>query len=282
MYSGVLRLDSSITKRFLVLFCSLALFSQSLAADNGAAADTQLCPASFINNQPKAITGDTQDKRVYISSDSAKVDSESVTLFEGSVKAKQANRTLEADRVQYDRNTEDLDAQGNVIFSTEQIKVTGDEIHFNLGSNQGTVDNAQYFTGAVNGRGDADKITLHSKTSIELDEASFTTCPADSEAWALRATTISLDNQSQQGTANNVVLEVADIPVLYLPYIRFPLGDVRMSGFLFPGLGVSNKHGTEISLPYYWNIAPNVDATITPHTMSKRGVMLETEFRYLT
>ena len=283
MYSGVLSLDCSISKGFLILFCSLACLGQSLAVDNGATEDdTQLCPASFIDSQPKPITGDLQDKRIYISSDSAKVDSEAVTLFEGSVKAKQANRILEADSVRYDRGTEELDAQGNIVFSTEQIKITGDAVHLNMGTEQGTIDNAQYFTGSVNGRGISEKITIHSKTKVELETASYTTCPPDSEAWALRANTITLDNESRQGTADNVVLEVANVPIFYLPYIRFPIGDERMSGFLYPGFGISSSHGTEISLPYYWNIAPSMDATITPRNMSKRGVMLETEFRYLT
>jgi LPS-assembly protein len=271
-------LDNSITKFFFCLSCSLALYSQAAAAEN----DTRLCPAEFLANQPRPIPVDTNDKRVYISSDSAKVDSESVTIFEGKVKAKQANRTLEADTVRYDRSSENLDAKGSIIFSTDQIKITGDAIHLNLGTEQGTVDNAQYFTGRVNGRGDAEQLIIKSKNEVELDQASFTTCPSEAEAWALRANTINLNNDTHQGTADNVLLEVANIPVLYLPYIRFPIGEQRMSGFLYPGFGTSNRHGTEVSIPYYWNIAPNMDATINPIYMSKRGVLLETEFRYLT
>ena len=99
MHSGVLSLDSSITIRFLFLVCSLftlgAICGKSFAAED----NSQLCPASFLANQPQPIVGDTQDKRVYISSDSAKVDSEAVTLFEGNVKAKQGNKILEADSV---------------------------------------------------------------------------------------------------------------------------------------------------------------------------------------
>lgn len=278
MHSGMLSLDNSIKRLFLIFFCPLALLNQPLSAEE----NSQLCPASFIENQPKPIIADTKDERIHVSADSAKVDSEAVTLFEGSVRAQQANRILEADSLRYDRRNENVDAEGNIIFSTSEVKITGDAIHLNLGTEQGTVENAHYFTGSVNGRGIAEKLNIHSKTHISLDEASFTTCPPEAEAWALRADRIDLDNQSRQGTADNVVLEIADIPVLYLPYIRFPIGDERMSGLLYPGIGTSSRHGTEISIPYYWNIAPNMDATITPHTMSKRGVMLETEFRYLT
>jgi LPS-assembly protein len=274
----VLSLDNSLSKYILLVLSSLALNNPLLAAEDS----SQLCPANFLANQPKPIPRETEDERVYISSDSATVDSESVTVFEGSVKAKQANRILEADIVRYDRISEDVDATGNIAFSTDEIRITGDAIHLNLEREQGTVDNAQYFTSSVNGRGIADKITLISKTEVELDQASFTTCPPEGEAWALRADTINLNNQTRQGTADNVLLEIAHMPVLYLPYIRFPIGDERMSGFLYPGFGTSNRHGTEVSLPYYWNIAPNMDATINPNYMSKRGVLLETEFRYLT
>jgi LPS-assembly protein len=274
----MLSLDNSIIKIILSIFCSLAIVSQVFAADD----DSALCPADFLANQPKPVAVDTKDERVYISSDSATVDSESVTVFEGKVTAKQANRILEADSVRYDRTSENVDAQGNIVFSTEQIKIMGDSIHLNLQNEQGTVNNAQYFTGSVNGRGVADKITIQSKDRVALDNASFTTCPPNAEAWALRADKINLDNETRQGTADNVVLEVADVPILYLPYIRFPIGEERMSGFLYPGLSSSSRHGTEISVPYYWNIAPNMDATINPNIMSKRGVLLETQFRYLT
>lgn len=274
----MLSLDNSIKTILLLSACSLVLLHRPLAAEDS----LQLCPASFIENQPKPISADSKDKRIYVSSDSATVDSEAVTVFKGSVKAQQANRIIEADSLHYDRRTENVEAKGNIVFSTSEVKITGDAIHLNLATEQGSVDNAQYFTGSVNGRGAAEKLSIHSKSQISLDKASFTTCPPEAEAWALRADSINLDNESRQGTADNVVLEIADIPVLYFPYIRFPIGEERLSGFLYPGLGSSSRHGTEISIPYYWNIAPQMDATFTPHSMSKRGIMLETEFRYLT
>jgi LPS-assembly protein len=277
VHSGIWSLDDSAAKLLTGLLFSLVLVNPLQAKDY----NSELCPASFLENQPKPIPVKSGDNRVYISSDSARVDSESVTQFEGKVRAKQANRILEADSVRYDRRTEQLDATGNIIFTTDEIKVTGDAIHLNLNREQGTVENAEYFTGEVNGRGDAEKITIHSKTRVELDKASFTTCPPENEAWALRADEINLDRQSQQGSAEKVILELGSVPVFYLPYIRFPIGEERLSGFLYPAIKDSNRHGFEVTMPYYWNIAPDKDATITPHSMSKRGLMLETEFRYL-
>jgi len=266
------------------LLCTV-LFPASLYAEEPSPqpkADDGLCPAEFIASQPKPIEGDKSDKRVYISADKAHVDSESVTYFEGTVKARQADRILEAEKVRYDRNTEQIDAEGKITYATSGMKVTGESAKFNLENNQGEVKNAQYFTGSVNGRGEAEVISIKSKHRVELDSASYTTCPPGDEAWALRANAIKLDNEKRQGTASNVVLEVANIPVFYLPYIRFPIGEERMSGLLYPGLGQSDRHGTSFSLPYYWNIAPHFDATITPTNMTKRGISLETELRYLT
>jgi len=244
--------------------------------------DPKLCPTDFISNQPKFISSNTTDQRIHITADSARVDSDAVTYFEGTVRAQQANRLLEADRVRYDRNTEDVLATGNIVYSTINSRLTGDSLEFNLNTTQGKLHNAHYFTGTVNGRGKAETIEIKSKTLLELNSATYTTCPPDSEAWALDSSSIMLNNESHQGSATNVVIKVASIPIFYFPYFRFPISEERLSGILFPGLAVSNKHGTEISIPYYWNIAPNMDATITFRNMTRRGLMLENEFRYLT
>jgi len=244
------------------------------------AQEEDLCPPS---SRPIIVQaeGGTQDKRTHISADEAKIDSENLTTFTGNVKAVQSNKQLTADNVTYDRRTEEFEATGNVIFTTGVLQFQGDSASVNLLTNQGLIKNTKYFTGTVNGRGSATQIVLENKDRLVLEDASYTTCPPEAEAWKLSADKITLDNSTRQGTANSMVLEVSDIPIFYLPYIRFPIGEERMSGFLFPGFGVSSKHGTEINIPYYWNIAPAMDATITPHIMTDRGLMLETEFRYL-
>ncbi len=243
-------------------------------------AEPGLCPDDLLKNQQLSQSKNT-DKRIHISSDSATVSEQGQTAFFGNVTAQQADRLLKADNVLYDRATGELNVSGNLEFTTNEFKVSGDSAQFNTQTNQGKVTNARYYTGAVNGRGEAGTIVLHSKTELELNAAHYTTCPPGDEAWLLRADNISLNKQTQQGTASNVVLEVANVPIFYFPYIRFPIGDQRLSGFLYPGFGESDQHGTEVSIPYYWNIAPHMDATITPHNLSKRGLMLETQFRYL-
>jgi len=223
-----------------------------------------------------------KDDSTHIDADSATVDSQSVTQFSGEVVIRQRDKQLTADKVIYDRHKQELDAQGNIVFTSGEVQFRGDTAHVNLGTSQGTIENTDYQTSAVNGRGKAKLIRLESQDRFSMEQASYTTCPRDHVAWQLRADKIEINNENHQGTARNMVLEVAHVPVLYLPYIRFPVGDERLSGFLYPAITVSESSGTEISIPYYWNIAPNMDATITPHNMSKRGLMLENQFRYLT
>ena len=241
-----------------------------------------LCPPGYRLEIPKPDTATIQDKNMHVDADSATVDSQAVTRFTGSVVIRQSGKQLTADQVTYDNRSELLNAQGNIVFTTGEIQLKGDNAQLNLGTNTGEINDADYQTGTVNGRGKAKVIHLKSKTEVSMDQATYTTCPRDNVVWRLRADEINLNNENHQGTAKSTVLEVAHVPVLYLPYIRFPIGDDRMSGFLYPAISVSQSNGTELAIPYYWNIAPNMDATITPHNMSKRGLMLENEFRYLT
>jgi LPS-assembly protein len=270
--------------RRLHRFCCLYLFAFSAVAVAQESVDQTdvLCPPGYKLQIPKPDKATLQDPRIHIDADSATVDSQAVTHFSGSVVIHQADKQLRADQVTFNRNNNQLDAQGNIVFTTGEIQVKGDQAHFNTQTNQGKVDNADYQTGTVNGRGKAKAINVESKTKLNLEDATYTTCPRDHVAWQLRADKIDLNNENHQGTAKSVVLDIGHVPVLYLPYLRFPIGDDRMSGFLYPAISVSQSSGTEIATPYYLNIAPNMDATITPHNMSKRGLMLENEFRYLT
>ena len=262
--------------------CLLSISTTLIAAG----VNPELCPSGFINNESTFIPTTTNDQRVFISADSASVDSDAVTVFEGTVRAQQANRLLEADYVRYDRNTEAITAKGNIVYSvvtpTINTKLSGDTIEYNVITSKGTVHNTEYFTGSVNGRGRAQTIHIKSDKEFEMDSATYTTCPPDDQSWELYGSNISIDNESRQGSATNVVVSVASVPVFYFPYLRFPIGEQRLSGLLYPGITVSNRHGTEISIPYYWNIAPNLDTTITLRNMTRRGLMLENEFRYLT
>jgi LPS-assembly protein len=133
----------------------------------------------------------------------------------------------------------------------------------------------------ANAHGDAKEIRFTGPDHYEAVDASYTTCVAPHPDWYLRGEELEVDNLRKVGTARNVSVHFLDVPVLYAPWLQFPLSNERKSGFLTPTLGSTGVRGFEISAPYYLNLAPNYDATLTPHYMTKRGLQIGAQFRYL-
>lgn len=273
-------LHKSLPYLLVCLACGLVR-TVSASEPDAAPDEVDLCPPGHRLYIPPPPPG-TVKGEVRASADSASMDSESITTFTGNVMIQQDGKQLDASTVTYDRASGLFKARDEIVFSAGEMRLQGDYAEMNLQTDQGFLDNGRFQVGTVNGRGTATQIILQNRKEIALNEATYTTCPQDDMAWQLSASEIHLNNENHQGTAKHMVLRVGHIPILYVPYIRFPIGEERLSGFLFPGIGVSDRHGTEVTIPYYWNIAPNMDATITPHNMTRRGLMLETEFRYLT
>ncbi|BAL23263.1 LPS-assembly protein LptD [Azoarcus sp. KH32C] len=134
----------------------------------------------------------------------------------------------------------------------------------------------------VSGGGHADVMYFQGENQYELKNATWSTCQASDPDWYIKAPELHLDYDREVGEAHNASIVFKDVPLLWWPWADFPLVGQRQSGFLSPTFGVSNKVGLDISIPYYWNIAPNYDATIAPRFMGRRGTQLATEFRYLT
>ena len=125
-------------------------------------------------------------------------------------------------------------------------------------------------------------VQLRDKSIIDLEGVRYTACPPGNNDWMIRASRISIDQETRIGTGRDVRLDFKGATILYTPWISFPVGDERKSGLLFPTIGSSSKTGTQVAVPYYWNIAPNYDATITTRYFSSRGLRLDPEYRYLT
>jgi LPS-assembly protein len=130
-------------------------------------------------------------------------------------------------------------------------------------------------------RGEAERIDLEGENQIRMTAATYTTCPAGNDDWYLGVTDLKLDYDNDVGTGRDATVRFLDMPILYSPWLSFALNDERKSGFLVPSYGSSDTSGIEFSLPYYWNIAPNMDATIEPRILSKRGVQFGGDFRYV-
>lgn len=267
----------TLTNKVQVSFLSLLAVMLTIQT---AYSEEELCTTQVTTN----INKDTfsSDGKTHLQSDKVEISEKNISRFSGNVVIQQEDKRIETEHAEYKKQDEQVEAKGNVRFTTPDIKISSETASINLKSNHAILRKSEYQSLTSRARGQASKIEVKNENITELSDATYTICDLGNSDWLLSASTITLNNKSHQGSASNVVLRFKDIPFFYLPYLRFPIGEERLSGFLFPHVGHSDKHGDELKIPYYWNIHPQLDATITPWRMSRRGIMLHTEFRYLT
>lgn len=218
---------------------------------------------------------------VEITADKVEAQREGVSVFTGDVKVRRRGQWLDADKVLYDQSSDQAKAFGDVRYQDAEVDIISDAARVNLETDIGRAEEARYFLRGYHARGEAEVIERESSVKTKLKDATFTTCDIGDNAWQLEAGQLNLYHKEGVGWARHVRLELWDVPVFYIPLFRFPLDDRRKSGFLVPSLRSSSNSGISISIPYYWNIAPDLDATIVPRYLSERGPMLEGELRYL-
>ncbi|MDH5378098.1 MAG: LPS assembly protein LptD [Gammaproteobacteria bacterium] len=199
--------------------------------------------------------------------------------FKGNVKLVRKEQYIEADKAEYEAANQELTAQGHIHLQTQQLVIKGEEAKLNFVKDQGKIRGSQYYFLNQGFRGTAEEFR-YSRELVELTGATYTTCDDGASQWQLKAGTLRLNEKENEGTATNVSLQVASLPVFYFPYISFPLKG-RKSGFLPPSFGTSRTNGVDVKLPYYLNIAPNMDTTLIPRYIEKRGAQLGAETRYL-
>ena len=207
-----------------------------------------------------------------------------LAIYSGDVYVEQGNRTVLADKVTIDsKDTNNRMAilDGNITYQDNLIKMKGDHAAINLNNNNSDMHPSEYHLVDRLGRGKADEMKLEKNRYIILKNGSFTSRPVDDSTWNIKGTTIIHDNEEQLLEAWNAVFSIGKVPVLYSPYLQLPTGNKRRSGLLMPTFNYDSIDGIDFALPFYWNIAPNYDATLTPRVFQHRGVQLQTEFRYL-
>ncbi len=219
-------------------------------------------------------------KATHVQADEAQMSNNDVTTFSGEVIVNRANIQLETDQAKYFSETHEVEAQGNVHLITPGLQLWGSDARYNMDNENGILNNASYLT-IDEKKGDAENIEIIDPARLALNNASYTSCSTDDPIWLLTASRLKLDTESRQGYATHAVVRFKGVPFFYFPYMRFPIGDARLTGLLFPEIGNSQRHGAQARVPFYWNIAPDRDATITPWYMDFRGTMLMTQFRYL-
>jgi LPS-assembly protein len=222
----------------------------------------------------------------FISGERMSGQTDALTVVEGEAELRRHGIVIKADRLQFDATSREAEARGNVLINSGGDRFEGPQVHINVDTHQGSFKQPTFTLLKNEGKGDASRVDFLDKDHLLAHEARYSTCPrtpgvAWMPDWLVRATRIDIDNAEEVGVAHGGVLEFKGLPILGFPYISFPLTDKRKSGLLPPTLNVDNISGLELTLPYYLNLAPNFDATLYPTLMSKRGVDLAGEFRYL-
>ncbi|WP_047289581.1 LPS-assembly protein LptD [Pseudomonas protegens] len=207
---------------------------------------------------------------------------EQVATLAGDVVMRQGSMQVEADEASLYQAENRGELSGNVRIRDNGALLVGDHADVQLDTGEAKVDNAEYVLHKSRVRGNALYAKRAENAIIRLKDGTYTTCEPNSNAWQLKGNNITLNPATGFGTATNVTLRVKDIPVLYTPYIYFPIDDRRQSGFLPPSFSTGSDTGFMLVTPYYFNLAPNYDATLYPRYMAKRGLLMEGEFRYLT
>ena len=242
-------------------------------------------------NRP-LVKGDTNNLPVTINADDAKGNYPDDANFKGNVDVNQGNSRLRADEVQLHQKQVEgqpdpvrtVDALGNVHYDDNQVILKGPKAWSNLNTKDTNVWQGDYQMVGRQGRGNADLMKQRGENRYTiLENGSFTSCLPGSNTWSVVGSEVIHDREEQVAEIWNARFKLGPVPVFYSPYLQLPVGDKRRSGFLIPNAKYGTKNGFEFYLPYYWNIAPNFDATITPHYIQKRGTtQWQNEFRYLT
>ena len=208
------------------------------------------------------------------------------TVIEGGAQLRRGDISIQADRLEYYQPDDQARARGQVRVNRAGNVYEGPLMELKLESFEGFFSQPRYYFRSNDAHGEAARLDFLDEHRTVIRQATLTTCtrqpgPDWLPDWILRASTLRLDNEEEVGTAEGAVLSFMQVPLLPIPYLSFPLTDQRKSGLLPPTPGLDDVNGIELALPYYWNIAPNRDATLTPTLMSKRGINLASEFRYL-
>ena len=237
-----------------------------------------------IPNQSLSYSGSLP---ITITSEQAQFTAEGNSILTGHVHLIDGTRQVFSDTATVHRDPHKakpidlIRANGHVKITEPGLRVDGTQAEVLPEQDTDTIENANFRIYERHVRGEANHITIHNKNRMILKNATYTTCNPFQNIWFLKAKNVDLNKKTGRGRARHARLYLKNIPIFYTPYIDFPIDDRRQTGFLYPTFGVTNRSGVELGTPFYWNLAPNYDATLTPRVYSKRGLELQGQFRYL-
>ncbi|EJL92596.1 organic solvent tolerance protein OstA [Herbaspirillum sp. CF444] len=265
----------------------MSRFFTSLASLAVAASATTVLPVSA----QAQTTQNTQDKQPAATNDKdapVNVSAEQMTgrpdrqiNLDRDVEVVRGETTIKSDKAEYRIIKDEVEATGHVWMKRLQDRYTGDKAVMNMDSGKGYVTNPTYLFGKNGGRGNAEKIDFLSDDQALVTQGTYSTCEALDPDWYIRASTLDLDSGRDVGTMHSGLVYFKGVPILGAPLMSFPLSGERKSGVLPPTFGVTSTGGAELTVPYYFNIAPNRDLTLYPRYIARRGLMLGADARYL-
>ena len=235
----------------------------------------------------EVVSGNPNDLPVYIEADQAEITQPRSGIYKGRVDVKQGNRHLQSAEVEVQQQGSGDNVQryafarGGFDYRDNQINLLGDDGKIHLNTKDTDVRNAHYQLVDRQGRGSAESVELRDDYRV-MKNATFTSCLQDDHSWSIYADEMRQHVKEEYAEMWHARFKVQGVPVFYTPYLQLPIGDRRRSGLLIPTLGHGSRDGSFYAQPVYWNIAPNLDATLAPKYMSRRGWQLNSEFRYLT
>lgn len=270
----------------LALLCALP--------DMASAQQLALRSEATVTGVPDDKTGVTAP--VYIEADRVQGHAERETEASGNARARTRGQLFAADWLRFDHNLNEITAIGNVRFEQGAYSVDGLRLRYDLDSERGVLEGARFAlnpretgnlplagsrTPTFTARGAAERIVFDGPGVFHARDANFTTCEPGRDGWNFRARDMDIYQERGVGVARNATVELEGTPIFYTPYLSFPLHPERKSGFLMPRFGSTSTSGFEVSVPYFVNLAPNYDLTLTPRALTRRGLQLNSEFRYL-
>jgi LPS-assembly protein len=208
------------------------------------------------------------------------VSKDDVTVVTGEVEMQRGEQWLGTDKLTYQHDAERFITEGPVRYQDQGLRFLADQAQGDQKADVVTLDKVRYQFNDNPGNGMADRITMQGDQG-RMEGASFSTCPPGQRQWEFTAGRIDVDQEEGMGTARNATLRLSGVPVLWIPWLRFPTDDRRRTGLLSPTIGYDDRNGFDYQQPIYLNLAPNYDATLAPRWLSRRGLMLGGEFRYL-
>lgn len=243
------------------------------------------CAGTYVEPSRPGQFDDTpmSDAPTYVSAKATRYEQQQeIATLAGDVVLRQGSIQAEADEASLHQLENRGELKGNVRLRDRSALMVGDRAEIFLDTGEAQVDNAEYVVHEGKIRGSALYAKRTDDAIIRLKDGTYTRCEPGDNDWYLQGNNVTLNPATGFGSATNVTLRVKGVPVFYTPYIHFPIDDRRQSGFLAPSISSSSDTGLSLVTPYYFNLAPNFDATLYPNYMTDRGLLMEGEFRYLT